>query len=629
MRILPPLVAATALVVCSAAYAEPIRGTVVMRDGRRFDAVLYEVRGKSVWVKFEWGAATFSLGDVAQLVPGGGGGGGGEGEEEQEEAGPSGRDWEARFALEPPKGWEAIEPRRPLERAVLRREDDDTTLSVSVRPAEGGPWQLSTDARFRAPREVGEAFEADLQAAYAKVTRPKVEVGTLYGAPVYRLSNVAVTEYGADKNDTRVLTELRFRRFGLEYALTLSLRKDAQELASEELGRIQRAFTFLEPVSLDDERYSDFERGFAIERPNGDWDLQAHPFSETRPLMMTTAGGRGEVTVRVIADTNADGVVQKLMRSHRERSRHFSKDSITAEKQDGSPVVRFSFEDFREGGRKKLLYQGFAAAIHGNVLLFQGVSALSDPDSRKIEQDVNAILSSVRLQDLDRLSNDILQQKAALSSLAQGHTALEKRSYGEALQHLEAAIQGSPRFAMAYYLRGQAKKGQQDFEGYRADLEQADQLDPGASYAKELAKSYEYEAQAAQSRKEWGAALDLWERCYRSSKDEKLVRNITSCASQLWNESKRAKDYVKGAKELERRLKSVRKEAGVAEFLAKTYSDAAASLARENNFSAAKTCARSAKRIARYVSDSKLEATTDKLFDTLKAQEQKYKDSRR
>lgn len=621
-----PLLAASVAVLLAAlaspAAAAP-RGTVVMHDGRKFEDVEYEVRGRSVRIVTQYGEVTFNLGDVAKLIPAAPEPEAGveELEEAEEERG---IDWDTRFRLEPPAGWELVEPSGPLVRSALRHQERDAVLEVTVRPAAGS-WELGDDPRGRIDRSLTDAIGAELATLYERAGRGKFSLASYQGAVVVRIEGLSVTEYGAGK-ETREVTEVRFQRFGFEYAVTLSQGKQAEgSLSAEAVDAALGAFSFLAPLQRTEQRYSDHERGFALRSPGGDWELIERPFSEREPLTLRTRDGRAEVTVEVLEATSPRAAVDGRIAKRRETSRYLEALEVSEATQDGSQVVRFGFEDFRAGGRKKLRFSGVAAALRGQVVLITGVAPLSDEDSRKLQGEVDAILASVRLHDLGRITGAMTRQKDALGYISAGVQAMRARRYDEAVQKLDEAIARYGGYALAYYLRGQARKSMNQFEEYRADLTRAGELAPGRGYDAELVASVALEASVEQKARNWRKAVELWVRAYRSSKDPKHLDELCRSTDGFYKDARKGADPYALVRDMQKMLQSVESVPKVAETLAKLYGQAANDCARAGDFNNAKRILRYIRNVGRAAKSDAIGDAHDKLRDRLKQMEDKAK----
>src|SRR5690606_21785788 len=216
----------------------------------------------------------------------------------------------------------------------------DAVLEITVRPAAGS-WELGDDPRGRVDRALTDAINAELATLYERAGRGKFALASYQGAIAVRIDGVSVTEYGATK-ETRDVTEVRFQRFGFEYAVTLSQAKQTEGgLPAEAVDAALAAFSFLSPLDATEQRYSDHERGFALRSPGGDWELLERPFSEREPLALRTRDGRGEVTVEVLDGASVRAAVDARIAKRREASRHLSALEVADATQDGSKVVRF------------------------------------------------------------------------------------------------------------------------------------------------------------------------------------------------------------------------------------------------------------------------------------------------
>ncbi len=605
----------------STAWAAP-HGTVLMRDGRRFDDVEYEVRGTRVRVKTKYGAATFDLADVLRLIPMAPSSDAPSVEEEEEEEEERGIDWPTRFRLEAPDGWELTDPSGPLVRAALRHQEQDALLEVTVRPAVG-TWDLA-DPRGRLAREVTDGISAEQATFYQRAGRGRFGVADYQHDRVVRIDGLTVTEYGAGRAQ-RSVSELRFHRFGLEYALTLSLSKEtAQSLPAEAQEAAFAAFSFLPPLERTDHTYSDFDRGFMLRVPGEGWQLIDRPFEERRPLLARTRDGRAEVSVVVLEGSDPRQAVEKDIAERRRRSRYLEGERIERSELDGADVVKFMFEDFRPGGRKKLRYQGFAARLRGSILLVTGIAPLSDEDARKLQGEVESILASVRLQDLEHLSARMRRQKDALAYVSAGANAMSGRKNDEAVQKLDRAIELYPNYALAYYLRAQAKKNLRQFDASREDLTRAGELAPGRGYDAELIATVAEEAAVEQRQRNFRQAAELWIRAYRSSKSARHLTELCRSLEGYGREAKGEAQYER-ARELQTLAKPVETVPKVAETLAKLYGHAVNELARANQFLKAKRILGLLRRLGRVNRSEPLEKAYEQVKERLKQAEDRAK----
>lgn len=578
-------------------------GTVVLEDGRKWENVQYEIKNGRMYVTFpnNRGGIDVPMSEVksyradAGAPPPAEDEDGAAAEGAAAPAGPTTLDWEGRFRLEPPDGWLAVAPSSPLMRAQVRHAEKDAALAVYIRQVQG-EWDLSKAGALA--KSVTDEITADLASRYAKVQGGRMERSALYDAPVVRVEGVTVTELGS--TTAKKLTELRFRRFGLEYSLTYLVAGPDEAALAPTLPRLFEAFTFLPTVTHAEGLYSDYGRGFSIERANADWQLQGAPFDPDLPVRISTDNGRAELLVEVHAGTDPEAIVRGIIAKRQKTSRALSNDKVEGADLAGTPVKRYQFEDYRDpGGRKKLLFRGFAALLAGKVVVFTAVHPMSDDDARKLEGDLDAMLGSVRLWDSDRIRQQLSKAQNALALVAQGAAASAGKRHQEALQKFDEAIALMPGFARAFYLRAQTKKDLGDFNGQRADLEQAAQLDPAAGYDAALIDSYAAEARAAETAKNWPEALKLNIRVWRSQKNEANLRKVTAAAQQLYNELKKdVKTLDRNLLRLDADLKPLAAEAVMIGFLQGIYRDASGSFSREKKFREAKKWAERLKKIA-------------------------------
>lgn len=601
------LALALACAGASAAHAAP-RGDVEMKTGKVWEDVEYEIRDNRITIQTPYGPAHFEMTQVRRVTESTGRPKPADEAAEEEQA-TRALDWDGRFELLAPEGWASAPPSSPLVRAELRHGALDATLAVRLRLSPL-PWTVEA----RVPREVSEDFGRDLAARYAKAAAPKVTASTLHGAPVYRLTDVKVTEHG--ETGLRTVQEVRFRRFGLEYVLTLTTGDGAGALAAE-ADRLFEVFTFLPAVEETPTGYTDYELGFAISRPEGGWELVTQPFDLEAPVRMATDGGRAEVTVEVQPGSDAAAVLAQVLGARKRASRSYGAERVEEATHAGSKVRRFQFEDYRaQTGSRRLLYKGLAARVGGRVVIVTTNAPLSDDDYRKLDREIEATLEGLKLWDPERIRAEVEGAQEVVALVAQGGAALLAKRWQDALAPLDQAISRSPGFSRAYYLRAQARKGLLDFKGFREDIEKASELEPGAGYDAELAASYEAEAKAAEARKEWVEALRLWIRLYRARRPD-LNKKVVNAATQLWNDYKKSKAFHDGMTAVERELRPVSGDEEVTDFLAKTYRDCATSLLREKDYSKAKRWQARMRRLG-----AKYRADADRLAQEIERAEQ-------
>jgi len=595
-------------------------GTVILNDGRRFEDVDYEVRGREVRVVSKYGATVFPMTDVLRLIPHAAGRPSRAAAPEGEAAAPElGEDWAARFRLDPPEGWELEAGAGPLSRARMRGEGG-AWVEVSVRPG-ADEWALDP-VRGRMDREVTEAIRDEHKVRYARVSGGRYGVVNFQGAPVVRVERFTLGEHGADRGQVSLATEVRFRRFGLEYAVTYVADKEAWPQDEAVIDAALGAFSFLPPLEVTAGGYSDLERGFAFALPGPEWAVAARPFDEAEPVTASTRDGRAEVIVRLVAGDDARAAVDAAFEARRKRSRYFAKERAREAEQGGRSAVEFKFEDFSPDGSKQLRFHGLAARCARGIVLVTGSSPQTDEDAKKLEREVDGILRSVRLRDPAALAETISGELEALRHLAAGAEAVRQKKGDEAVRALDRAIAAAPGYALAYALRAEAKKLAGDFDGSREDLARAAELDPHGGYVAEAAETLADEAAALQKQKRWREATEVWIRVYRSSQDEKDLKKLLSCASSLFKEQRRdAGDPNAASEMLADLLEPVETVPEVAEDLAKMHGQAAADLAGAGEFSKAKRVLKRMRKLARANRSDELEELHDKAKERLKKAE--------
>lgn len=595
-------------------------GTVELNDGRKWENVEFEVRGDRVHVKFVHGAVDFPMSDVKSLRAGtssSGGGGGDEDAAQEDAAGQaSARDWDGRFELSPPEGWVVAAPSSPLMRAHLRHGQRNASLAVFIRQLAGAPWTPTPDAR-NIPREVVDDIGRSLNDRYAKVQGARAIVGSLFDTPVLQVE-ATVNEYGETVN--KKLVEMRFVRFGMEYALAYTVAQADEGALSSQLPRLFESFTFLPVVTHTEAEYADYGRGFAIARASDEWKLVGAPFDPEQPVHLSIDGGRAELTVRVHPGTDAEGVVRTMMSKRQEKSRYFEGAKVEPAEHDGVAVRRFRFEDFNPGGRKKLLFRGFSTVLAGKVVVFMGVHPVSDEDARKLEGELSTMLDGVKLWDPDRLRRRLADGQNALALVSQGMAASSAKRFDEAVQKFDQALQLRPDFARAWYLRALAKRDLNDFKGFREDIERAAQLDPNGNYDAALASSYAKEAEVLERQKNWAAALPLRVRVYRAERTDANLRLLTTAANNVLAEYKKdgTRQIERGIRVIDGELRSLSSDAGVSVYLSTVYREAATLFLREQNFSKAKSWARKARNAS---DDPRARQESERLLEQIEQQE--------
>lgn len=587
-------VVALSLVPLVAAAAP--HGTVLLRNGTKFEDVDYEVQGQKVKVTLKWGAQTFRMSEIESLTPKAADAG----EDDDADEGPTTSDWQMRFKVIPPEGWEAAPATMPLVRVCLRHTQYDADLSVSVRPVVS-PWTIPTTGRFEVPRSVLEQIQADVSMFYARPVRATVAVGSYRECPVFRVAPVTVATFRQPKGGDRTMSEMRFQRFGFEYAVTYTVKKADEGVMRHEANKALASFSFLPPLSSSDGFYGDYAQGFALRTPNEDWTVRASPFHETRPVRLTTAGERGEVSVQVVQGRDALVAVSDMLAKRKAKSKYFRNATQSEGVQGGIPIARFDFQDFRAGGRKELHFQGFAAAAQGKVLVFMGIAPRSDEDARKIDNDVKAILDSVMIYDVAQLTEALTRDRNALRFFSQGLATHLKAQFAEAIQRYDDAIELIPDFALAYFLRGRAKKNVNDLKGYEKDLLTAQDLDGTQGFGQELAKLTETRALVAERTKDWGTAVSLWVRVYQNGKTPASLAKLLRVSQELRKDYATKKEFRDGANDLDKRLKPLRKTPAIHKFLAETFRIAGDNLVRAGETSRARGMVSKLKKLGKSV----------------------------
>lgn len=589
-------------------------GTVILRNGTKFPGVEYEVRGSKVRVTLRFGERVFDMSEIKSFIP--------EATESVDDE-PSResdglQDWQTRTRLTPPPSWEAAPANMPLVRLRMKHTEYDATLSVTARPA-AGRWGVPSGKK-PVDRAVSDEIGKDLARFFGVAPIVKVVVGKLFGCRVLRSVPVLVSPYsGKGRGADRRVTELRFRRFGLEYGLTYSVKKADAGALKHDVREIFAAFSFLPALAVEDRFYGDYTRGFSLGLPNKDWTILPKAFHSTRPLTLTTAEGRGMIRVRVYPGaTDAEKTVASMLAKREKVSKHFKKTQEEVMTQRGYPAVRFAFEDFRSQGKKLQRYEGLAAVVQSSVLEIMGSSPVSSEDANRIAADVSKILRSVELYDAV-VQRDVMNKAvSALRYISQGFALAKKKKFGEAVQRYTDAINEDGSVALAYYLRGLSQKHRSRFKEYEADLTQADELDPSGGYASGLGDLSRVQAADASKRGDWKTATTLFSRSYSSSKSDADLKKLLGAAQKLWQKFKKAKDVRNGVSDMDKRFKRWREIESVHKFLAKVYTEGAGDLLKRKQLSKAKSMSSKLRklgkktRVKRYVKDA---ANLDKRID--------------
>lgn len=604
MRRLAP--AALLIALAGSALAAP-RGYVELKDGRKWQDVDYEIKGSRLYVKFKSGAMTdVPMSDVViARAEGAQPGDGGAEEPAPDTSGPASSDGAARFKVEAPEGWEPIATPSPLVRVLLKHHQRDATLGVYVRRAP----PLEFPAEGELPNAVIEDVKNDFSIRYASSAGGEPRVSQLHGTKVMQIEGTA-KEFGSEIE--RKVIEVRFRRFGLEYALCYSVAPDDEGALAHQVEQLFGAFSFLPTFQSTPERYADHGRGFSVGRPNGDWVLKTAPFDEELPARAVTKDGRAEVTFQLHASTDAESVLRGIL-TKRQASKHFTGGALEDVVRGLSTVKQFRFEDFNTGGRKKLLFKGFGVALGGRVLVVTGILPLADDDARKLEGEVDAILAGIQLFDEEGLRTQVGAAQNALTLLKQGSEAAAASRYDEAIAKYDEAIKLYPDFARAYYLRGVARQGKQDYKAYRDDLVEAARLDPSARYDAELSESFEKEAEVLEQNGQLAEAVKLRVKVWKAKKETERAQRLVETAQRWWDELRNAGDVDKALPQVEAQLKGV-SDPLVTEFLFKTVLDGARAL-QQTNVSKAKKWATNAKRLA---ANADQKAEVEALLEQLK-----------
>jgi tetratricopeptide (TPR) repeat protein len=600
-------IALLALCLCaSVASAEKVKGTVKLRDGRTFENVLYEVRGSKVWVKRKHGPVTYRLSQVKDLIPAKPEGPSVEGGDEL------GVDWSARFRLTAPKGWKLVKPNLPLVRAQLVHNSRKANMLVRVRPA-GKTWRFGRDEKS----SVGKLISEELGTFFAKCSaRP--DIGSLHGAPVYRISDAKATPYGASKGGKLILHEVRFQRFGMEYALTITIGEDDAGALEQALDPVFASFSFLPTLQVDKAVYSDHARSFTLKLPLDSWTMRAAPFDNDRPLTLRNGDGRVSVDVEIAAGKDVEQLVRARLDQRKRKSKGMKKEQVQHERISGTEVIRFSFEDFRSGETKLRRFNGFAAQAGGNMVFLIGQLPVSDLDADKLARELEALYQTVRVGNPRGLAAEARTASSAWELIAQGNEHLTKDRHGEAAQRFNEAIEALPGFALAHFLRALARKGKGEFAGYKEDLEEAVRLDPNGGFGVGLGGVAKDEAIAALKSKNYATALTLWARVYSSEASADNLKNLVLATTKLWQEMKKSGEY-NGYKTIDRELKKQYAEGKIAEEVFKICIQASESWLRKKKYSAARKPLRTAKKLLRPLKRHKDYKKFKKKVDVTKA----------
>lgn len=561
--------------------AAPRGDVTVKATGTRYENVEYEIKDERVHVKTQFGPATFARGDVI-VVPREGGS---EDEGEEAAAGEGGVvpvaphvDLRGRCLLEPGPDWTVVAGASPLVRVQLKHTTRDAQVLLALRPCGKDDFSFNT----RSNEELN-AIKEDLALQYSRSSVAKAVPVDRWGSQVYRIE-AKVTEYG-DNQPEKSLIEHRFRRHELEYTVSLLVGKADQGALLPRADEILGVFSFLPPVSEQEGSLVDFTRGFALARPGPDWALQVQPFDEEVPARLLFDGGRGEVWVSLVkGKKDAYTAVEEMMSARQRSGGGIRAQDLGDAVRDGVEVRTFAFEGYRTGKNVTNVFSGFAALIGEQTILVTGVAPITDADSKKIKEDVDRALAGVRLLDPKGLAADVQQAKNALSLVSQGYAAHQKKLYAEAIDDLTKAIDLVPTYAQAHYLRALAKKGATDFEGFRADLEKAAQLDPSAGYDGELGPSYVVEGDDWLRKKEYARAADAYHKAYRA-KDEKAVAKWIGALRSLYGDVYvKNKQVDKGLSDLQKRVRDMLSRPDVLDFWGKTLRDGISALTRAKEY---------------------------------------------
>lgn len=603
-------------IACLLLLAGPLlgmpRGDVIVKaTNRKYEDVEYEFKDERVYVQTKFGEAVFAPGEVI-VVPREEKAGEGEEGGAIVEGGtvpiPPHVDLRGRCMLEPQPDWTVVPPSSPYVRVQLKHASKDANVLVTLRSCEGkGDFTFNARGNDDLP-----AIRDDLQLQYAKSSVSKTVPLGLWGSQVMRVE-AKVTEFG--ETQEKALIEHRFRRFGLEYSVSLLVGKADQGALLPLADQILAVFSFLPPVSQQEGSLIDFSRGFALARPGPDWELQAQPYDEEVPAKLVFAGGAGEVWVSLVkGKKDARTAVEEMLSARDKAGGGIKAQDLGDAVRDGVEIRTFAFEGYRTGKNVTMLFQGFAAPIGDQVLLVTGFSPINDDRDGRIKQDVARALASVRLLDPKGLEADVLAAKNALSLVYQGHDAYQKKLYAEAIDDLGKAIDLVPTFAQAFYLRALAKKGAADFEGFRGDLEKAAQLDPSAGFDKELGPSYSAEGEDWLKKKEYAKAADAFFKAWRAKDEKAITRWLAALKSMFTEVYVKAKQVDKGLQDLQRRTKDLLSRADVLNFWGQTLREGIQALIRDKEFTEAKRWARTLRSLK---GDPKAKENAEQLLKTI------------
>lgn len=606
------------LLASSLVQAAP-RGTVIVKRTRQeFNDVEWEVEGDRVEVKLPYGSRFFRLDDLLLVPMAGSEGQSGSAatDDEDSDHGPTAVAWHARCRLTPDDGWEPIAPSTP-DRLIELKHASGARLALSLVPVEA---DFDLTGR-NGVAQLKDWIQRDLRAAYTGVRLNNPAVEQLFGADVVGVGPILVSPVG--RSEKLNLQQIRFRRYGFEYVLSLLTANDDQgKQLQEQALQLFHGFSFLPAVSRTATRYSDFGRGFSIRIPGPDWEMVDRPFSSTEPVSMKSGNGQAELTVTLSDGDNAAAFVRDMLGKRKSKSKYYSAERVQTTHLDGAEVERFQFEDFQAGGRKKLRFHGFSIALAGKVVTFLGVSPLTHEEARKLEEEIDGSLTSTRIYDKGSMADRLGRLRDAGAKLSAGYEALQKKDYADARANFDDAISLNDQSALAYFLRGQARRGLDDFDGFKADLDRAIELDPNGGYGATLAPSYAAEADAAMKEKNYARALENWDQALRiDATNEQYLTGLGKCVKDWWGEENRARelDTHRTLSDIERAVKRYDDQPAIVEALAYVFKQGATRLQRDKDWAKAKRWAKKLRGLDGHRDEG------DKLYDTIKTAEDREK----
>ncbi|MEZ6184997.1 MAG: hypothetical protein R3F62_08315 [Planctomycetota bacterium] len=563
------------LLLASGAWCMP-SGTVLIRGLRKeLNGVEWEVQGDRVKVKTDRGTRWFDMADV-ELIPDVDSVDRGKPPRLSDE---QHRKLQRRLTLAPPDGWVPQQATQPLLAEAYKHPAEQVYLELWITPA--GDYEFAKEAGRVSDNRVTEGANDELLLRYAKAQRPTYSWVEL-GGEILLQGKSKVEVIGSD--ESWELHELRLRHGGLEFAVAVRVAPKAK-LTADEAQALLRCFSFLSPVVESPERYIDHELGFYLLAPHGPWSLLARPFDRERPVRAVRGSEEAVVDVEVVKAGTPQGIADEVVAQHKKQNSGFlDVKALERSTRDGQEVVFYQLHDYPEGRRVLHAFLGLVLRAPGGELLhFRAVADLStDAPTRETK----LLLEGVRFLDGDLAGLD--EDLAAARAAAEAQEHMQRKDYAGAIRPLDRCLEVYPGYVPAILLRAEAKKFSGDFEGYREDLELAQEYNPDLEVASGP-EAYVEEAKLAERNRDYGQACRSWATAYGKSSDVNHLNAFTRALTQYWNLLKRdtSEDVEDDVRKVEDVAEPVEREEAVKKVLATVYTTAANDFKKEKDWSKA------------------------------------------